>query len=72
MTRVRLPTTVWALGIVSLLTDVSSELVHALLPLLLAGPLGASMLMIGLIAGYVLGARAVRAELEKKKRRLKE
>ncbi len=51
MTRVRLPTTVWALGIVSLLTDVSSELVHALLPLLLAGPLGASMLMIGLIEG---------------------
>lgn len=51
MTRVRLPTTVWAIGIVSLLTDVSSELVHALLPLLLAGPLGASMVMIGLIEG---------------------
>ena len=51
MKRVRLPTTVWALGIVSLLTDVSSELVHALLPLLLAGPLGASMVMIGLIEG---------------------
>ena len=49
--RARLPTTVWALGIVSLLTDVSSELVHALLPLLLAGPLGASMGMIGLIEG---------------------
>lgn len=47
--RARLPNTVWALGIVSLLTDVSSELVHALLPLLLAGPLGASMVMIGLI-----------------------
>ena len=30
------------------------------------------MLMIGLIGGYVLGARAVRAELEKKRRRLKE
>ena len=30
------------------------------------------MLMIGLMAGYVLGARAVRAELEKKKRRMKE
>lgn len=51
MTRLRLPTTVWAIGIVSLLTDVSSELVHALLPLLLAGPLGASMVMIGLIEG---------------------
>ena len=30
------------------------------------------VLMIGLIAGYILGARAVRAELEKKKRRMKE
>jgi hypothetical protein len=30
------------------------------------------MLMIGLIAGYTLGARAVRAELDRKKRRLKE
>lgn len=51
MKRPALPRTVWALGFVSLLTDVSSELVHALLPLLLAGPIGASMLMIGLIEG---------------------
>jgi len=51
MTRPALPRTVWALGFVSLLTDVSSELVHALLPLLLAGSIGASMLMIGLIEG---------------------
>ncbi|MEO5729066.1 MAG: hypothetical protein ACMG6S_35020 [Byssovorax sp.] len=29
-------------------------------------------LMIGLISGYIFGARAVRAELEKKKRRMKE
>ena len=29
-------------------------------------------MMIGLIAGYILGARAVRAELEKKKKRMKE
>jgi hypothetical protein len=29
-------------------------------------------LTIGLIAGYTLGARAVRAELEKKKKRIKE
>lgn len=29
-------------------------------------------LMIGLISGYILGARAVRAEFVKKKRRLKE
>ncbi len=30
------------------------------------------VLMVGLIAGYILGARAVREELEKKRRRLKE
>jgi hypothetical protein len=31
-----------------------------------------SVLMLGLISGYMLGARAVRAELAKKKRRMKE
>jgi hypothetical protein len=31
-----------------------------------------TMLMLGLICGYMLGARAVRAEIEKKKRRMKE
>jgi hypothetical protein len=29
-------------------------------------------LMLGLILGYILGARAVRAEIGKKKRRMKE
>ena len=31
-----------------------------------------SMLLIGLVTGYILGARAVRAELERRKRRMKE
>jgi hypothetical protein len=31
-----------------------------------------SVLLLGLVCGYVLGARAVRAEIEKKKRRMKE
>ena len=30
------------------------------------------VLLIGVIAGYTLGARAVRAELEKKRKRMKE
>jgi uncharacterized protein YneF (UPF0154 family) len=30
------------------------------------------VLMIGLIGGYIMGARAVRAELEKKRKRMKE
>ncbi len=49
-TRV-IPRTVWALGFVSLLMDLSSELVHSLLPLFLVGTLGVSMLTVGLIEG---------------------
>lgn len=30
------------------------------------------VLMLGLIVGYILGSRAVRAELEKRRRRMKE
>ncbi|BAN48944.1 MFS transporter [Metapseudomonas resinovorans] len=47
----RIPRTVWALGFVSLFMDLSSELVHSLLPLFLVGSLGASMLAVGLIEG---------------------
>ena len=57
--RLRLPPQVWALGFVSLLTDVSSELVHALLPLLLVGTLGVSMLMLGLIEGLAEGTASI-------------
>jgi MFS family permease len=46
-----IPRTVWALGLVSLFMDISSELVHGLLPVLLVGTLGASMLTLGLIEG---------------------
>jgi MFS family permease len=42
---------VWTLGFVSLLMDSSSELVHSLLPLYMAGTLGASALVIGAIEG---------------------
>lgn len=50
-TRPAIPRTIWALGFVSLFTDMSSEMVHGLLPLLLATGLGASALVIGLIEG---------------------
>lgn len=49
--RSGIPRTVWALGFVSLLMDVSSEMIHALLPLFMAGTLGASAMMIGLVEG---------------------
>ena len=47
----RIPGSVWALGLVSLLMDVSSELVHSLLPLFLVSSLGVSVFMVGLIEG---------------------
>lgn len=50
-TRPRLPQTVWILGFVSLLMDLSSEIYHALLPLFLTVTLGASVAMLGLIDG---------------------
>lgn len=49
--RPAIPRTIWTLGLVSLFTDMGSEMVHGLLPLLLAGGLGASALVIGLIEG---------------------
>lgn len=48
--RPAIPRTIWALGFVSLFTDMGSEMVHSLLPVLLTG-LGASALTIGLIEG---------------------
>ena len=30
------------------------------------------VLLLGLVAGYIMGARAVRAELERRRRRMKE
>ncbi len=46
-----LPAGVVALGLVSLFMDMSSEMIHALLPLYLTGTLGASALIVGLIEG---------------------
>jgi MFS family permease len=46
-----IPGGIWALGIVSLLMDISSEMIHALLPLYLVVGLGASALTVGVIEG---------------------
>lgn len=48
---VRIPIAIWALGFVSLLMDISSELIHSLLPVFLVTSLGASALVVGLIEG---------------------
>ena len=47
----RIPRGVWVLGFVSLLMDVSSEMVHSLLPLFMVSVLGASALTVGVIEG---------------------
>jgi MFS family permease len=49
--RPAIPRTVWALGLVSLFMDISSEIIHSLLPLFLTVTLGASVAMVGLIDG---------------------
>jgi len=47
----RMPAGIWVLGFVSLLMDVSSEMIHSLLPLFMVTTLGASALMVGVIEG---------------------
>lgn len=47
----RLPRAIWTLGFVSLLMDVSSELVHALLPVFMVTTLHTSALVVGLLEG---------------------
>ena len=46
-----IPRGIWVLGFVSMLMDVSSEMIHSLLPLFMVGVLGASALTVGLIEG---------------------
>ena len=55
----RVPSSVWALGIVSLLMDFSSEMIHALLPIYLVGSLGASMTEVGVIEGVAEATAAI-------------
>jgi MFS family permease len=46
-----IPRTIWTLGYISLFMDLSSELVHSLLPVFLVTTLGASALAVGVIEG---------------------
>lgn len=57
--RRRLPGTIWALGMVSLLMDTSSELVHSLLPVLMTSVLGASVAAVGAIEGVAEATAAI-------------
>jgi sugar phosphate permease len=46
-----IPGSIWALGFVSMFADISSEMIHSLLPVFLVSMLGASTLAVGLIEG---------------------
>ena len=46
-----IPSGVWVLGLVSMLMDISSEMIHSLLPLFMVTILGASATVVGLIEG---------------------
>ena len=54
-----LPMGIWGLGFVSMFMDISSELVHSLLPVFMATVLGTSMVTIGIIEGLAEGAAAI-------------
>lgn len=49
--RAKIPVGIWVLGFVSMLMDISSEMIHSLLPLFMVSTLGASALVVGIIEG---------------------
>ncbi|CCM76276.1 MFS transporter [Rhizobium mesoamericanum] len=54
-----IPKGVWALGFVSLFMDISSEMIHALLPVYMVGILGTSAFAVGLIEGIAEATAAI-------------
>lgn len=50
-TRSAIPAGIWVLGFVSMLMDISSEMIHALLPVYMVTVLGTSALTVGIIEG---------------------
>jgi MFS family permease len=55
----RIPLSIWMLGFVSMLMDISSELIHSLLPVFLVSVLGASAFTVGLIEGAAEAAALI-------------
>jgi MFS family permease len=54
-----LPGGIWVLGFGSLFMDISSELIHSLLPVFMVTALGASMVTVGIIEGVAEATAAV-------------
>lgn len=55
----QIPVSIWVLGFVSLLMDISSELIHSLLPVFLVSALGASAFTVGMIEGVAEAAALI-------------
>src|SRR3954471_22618314 len=58
-TLAQIPRGVWVLGFVSMLMDISSEMIHALLPVYLVTVLGTSMVTVGFIEGIAEAAASI-------------
>ncbi|MDW6022539.1 MFS transporter [Mesorhizobium sp. BAC0120] len=54
-----IPGAIWALGFVSMLMDVSSEMIHSLLPVYMVTVLGTSTLAVGIIEGVAEGTASI-------------
>ena len=55
----QIPAGVWVLGFVSMLMDISSEMIHALLPIYMVTVLGTSTLAVGIIEGIAEATAAI-------------
>lgn len=55
----KIPRGVWALGLVSMFMDISSEMIHALLPIYMVTVLGTSALTVGIIEGIAEATAAI-------------
>ena len=54
-----LPAGIWAMGMGSMFMDISSELIHSLLPVFMATTLGVSVVTIGVIEGVAEATAAI-------------
>jgi len=57
--RQGIPLSIWAIGFVSMLMDISSEMIHALLPVYMVAVLGTSALAVGIIEGIAEATAAI-------------
>jgi MFS family permease len=55
----KIPRPIWVLGFVSMLMDISSEMIHSLLPMFLVSSLGAGVATVGLIEGVAEAAAPI-------------